>query len=314
MCEVMLPDGTPHPSNTRAGIPDDPGAWFGFEQEYFLFQDGRPVGWPDAGYPDPQGEYYCGVGNDAVGDIARQIVEEQIDLCIAADINHEGINAEVAKGQWEFQIFGKGSANCADQMWTARYLLERCAESAGFRCKRFLVWRTGHQMSNAAVMGFASWHRSVLFTDLLLAQLGPRQLAAVFGHEMGHVLRHHVLVFAAWSLGFFLAGDVLLRATDVEDPALLLAGVTAFVAFWALGFGYMSRRFELDADLVALELTGDPEALASALDTVAGAHARGRGGRPRDPARRPAAPAWVLGTETRPPPDLLLGWQTPIPL
>ena len=33
MCEVRLPDGTPHPSNSRADIPDDPDTWFGFEQE-----------------------------------------------------------------------------------------------------------------------------------------------------------------------------------------------------------------------------------------------------------------------------------------
>ena len=41
--------------------------------------------------------------------VARKMVEEHLDLCLAAGINHEGINAEVAKGQWEFQIFGKGS-------------------------------------------------------------------------------------------------------------------------------------------------------------------------------------------------------------
>jgi len=29
MCEVLLPDGTPHPSNSRAAIPDDPDTWFG---------------------------------------------------------------------------------------------------------------------------------------------------------------------------------------------------------------------------------------------------------------------------------------------
>ena len=45
-----------------------------------------------------------------MGDLAREIVEEHLDLCLDAGINHEGINAEVAKGQWEFQIFGKGSA------------------------------------------------------------------------------------------------------------------------------------------------------------------------------------------------------------
>jgi glutamine synthetase len=133
MCEVMLPDGkTPHPSNARATIPDDSGAWFGFEQEYFLYQDGAPLGFPaGGGFPAPQGEYYTGVGFKNVGDIAREIVEKHLDICLDAGINHEGINAEVAKGQWEFQIFGKGSKNAADQMWVARYILMRLCESYG---------------------------------------------------------------------------------------------------------------------------------------------------------------------------------------
>jgi glutamine synthetase len=132
MCEVYMPDDkTPHPSNTRAGIPDDEGAWFGFEQEYFLYQDGRPLGFPENGYPAPQGPYYTGVGYKNVGNIARQIVEEHLDLCLDAGINHEGINAEVAKGQWEFQIFGKGSKKCADQVWVARYILARLCEKYG---------------------------------------------------------------------------------------------------------------------------------------------------------------------------------------
>ena len=130
MCEVMMPDGkTPHPSNSRATILDDPGAWFGFEQEYFLYQDGVPLGFPQGGgFPPPQGEYYTGVGYKNVGNIAREIVDTHLDLCLDAGINHEGINAEVAKGQWEFQIFGKGSKHAADQMWVARYLLSRLCE------------------------------------------------------------------------------------------------------------------------------------------------------------------------------------------
>ena len=74
-----------------------------------------------SGYPAPQGPYYTGVGYSNVGDVAREIVEKHLDLCLAAGINHEGINAEVAKGQWEFQIFGKGSKKAADEMWMARY-------------------------------------------------------------------------------------------------------------------------------------------------------------------------------------------------
>jgi glutamine synthetase len=39
----------------------------------------------------------------------RQLVEEHADLCIAAGINFEGINQEVACGQWEFQLFAQGA-------------------------------------------------------------------------------------------------------------------------------------------------------------------------------------------------------------
>ena len=143
LSEVMHPDGTPHSTNMRATAEDDPDLWFGFEQEYFLYKDGRPLGFPEEGYPGPQGPYYCGVGYKYMGSIARTIVEEHLDLCLHAGINHEGINAEVAKGQWEFQIFGKGSKSAADQMWVARYIMMRLCESYGidieWRCKPILA-------------------------------------------------------------------------------------------------------------------------------------------------------------------------------
>ncbi len=127
MCEVMHPDGTPHSTNARATFDDDPDLWLGFEQEYFLYHEGRPLGFPTEGYPGPQGPYYCGVGYKYMGSVARQIVEEHLELCLAAGINHEGINAEVAKGQWEFQIFGQGK-KAADDLWIARYLMARLCE------------------------------------------------------------------------------------------------------------------------------------------------------------------------------------------
>ena len=132
MCEVLNADGTPHISNGRATIDDDDNDyWFGFEQEYFLWNNEteKPLGFPANGYPGPQGPYYCSVG--AANAFGREIVEEHLDLCLAAGINVEGINGEVAAGQWEFQIFSKGAAAAGDQVWVARYLLERTAEKYG---------------------------------------------------------------------------------------------------------------------------------------------------------------------------------------
>jgi glutamine synthetase len=141
LCEVMSASGEAHPTNYRSTIIDDADTWFGLEQEYFLYQNGRPLGWPEDGFPAPQGPYYTGVGYENVGDIAREIVEEHLELCLAAGINHEGINAEVAKGQWEFQIFGKGSFKTADDVWVARYLMSRLCEkyqvTVMWHCKPF---------------------------------------------------------------------------------------------------------------------------------------------------------------------------------
>jgi len=131
MTEVLNADGTPHESNGRATIDDDGDFWFGFEQEYFLVdpETTLPLGFPAGGFPSPQGPYYCGVGaNRAYG---RDIVEEHLDACIDAGLNIEGINAEVAAGQWEFQIFAKGAQAAGDQIWLGRYLLERIAEAYG---------------------------------------------------------------------------------------------------------------------------------------------------------------------------------------
>ena len=139
MCEVMLPNGEPHPSNFRNTVDESDDLWIGLEQEYFFYENGRPLGFPADGYPAPQGPYYTAIGYKNVGDVARQIVEEHIDITLDAGINLEGINAEVAKGQWEFQIFAKGSKKIGDDMWMARYLMIRLCEKYGieveFHCK-----------------------------------------------------------------------------------------------------------------------------------------------------------------------------------
>ncbi len=135
MCEVLYIDMTPHVTNTRSvlqGVADkfaDQESLFGIEQEYNFFQEGRPLGFPLGGFPGPQGPYYCGVGADDV--YGREIVEAHLDACLEAGLSISGINAEVMPGQWEFQVGPLGPLDVSDELWIARWLLNRIAEDFG---------------------------------------------------------------------------------------------------------------------------------------------------------------------------------------
>jgi len=143
LCEVRNPDGSDHPSNRRAKLRDalviagsDVDPWLGFEQEYTLLRDGRPLGFPTDGYPAPQGPYYCGAGS--ANTFGREVVEAHAKACVDAGVLIYGINAEVMPGQWEFQVGFRGdddeacdALSVADDVWVARYLLHRIGEQFG---------------------------------------------------------------------------------------------------------------------------------------------------------------------------------------
>lgn len=93
--------------------------WFGLEQEYFILDY-------DMDLDKKQGKYYCGVGYR--DHVERLIAEQHLDACIFSGLNISGINAEVANGQWEFQVGIAKGIDAADQLYLARYMLERIAE------------------------------------------------------------------------------------------------------------------------------------------------------------------------------------------
>lgn len=191
MTEVLNPDRTPHESNGRAQIDDDDNDfWFGFEQEYFLWDPvtNMPPGFPEGGYPAPQGPYYCSVGvKNAFG---REIVEEHLDLCLEAGLNVEGINAEVATGQWEFQIFAKGAADAGDQIWVARYILERLGEKYGL----------GVNWHPKPIKG--DWNGSgmhINFSNTLLRTAGSKEAYDKVCEAFRPVIKEHIAVYGAYN-------------------------------------------------------------------------------------------------------------------
>ena len=159
LCETFNPDLSPHNTNTRHHAADlfernkDQLPMFGIEQEFFIFKNGKSIYWnellerygrlaetgcldpPGHEYdpnmePEAQGKYYCGVGGDCV--IGRQFIEKAFDNCLKAGLTLTGLNAEVAPGQWEFQICATGIA-AADQLTIMRYILNRTAEEYGWQ-------------------------------------------------------------------------------------------------------------------------------------------------------------------------------------
>ena len=132
LCEVLYHDGTPHESNSRNALSQqeqgfkeqDP--WVGFEQEFTLFNpsNNQPLGF--IVNPTEQGPYYCGVG--CLDQVGRYLLNEFEVACIKAGVMLEGINAEVMQGQWEFQTSHSDPLRGSDDLWVARYLLERVAE------------------------------------------------------------------------------------------------------------------------------------------------------------------------------------------
>lgn len=107
--------------------------WFGMEQEYFLIDPKTdfPLGYTENMEKRRQGDFYCGVGTDNI--FGRDISEEHLIKCLEAGLTMSGINAEVAPGQWEFQVGPCTGISAGHELWLARYILERIVESHGLK-------------------------------------------------------------------------------------------------------------------------------------------------------------------------------------
>jgi len=153
--------------------------------------------------------------------------------------------------------------------------LEELCRRIGLKYRRILIWESDGMVINAAVMGLLRPVRYILLSDGLLEMMDDQKIEAVFGHEAGHVKHRHIefyLLFAVFSM--LIVGGVfeLVRVAAMYWPALFPQGrelydylqvgaVGTIILVWGIGFGFISRRFEWQADLFgARTVTPSPEA------------------------------------------------------
>jgi STE24 endopeptidase len=121
---------------------------------------------------------------------------------------------------------------------------------------------------NASASGFGPTTVVLLWDTLLNGRLSDRAVDVVVAHELGHVSRRHVLKGIAWSALLFIPLLFLLaEATrwrggmdrpEVVPFALLVLTVLGLAVSPAANL--VSRRYEAEADWMALEATRDPGA------------------------------------------------------
>lgn len=138
-----------------------------------------------------------------------------------------------------------------------RERLEALCRSTDFRCRDLLVLGTGAtRLANAFIVGLAGPLRFVFFTDAILTGMAPDLLESVLAHEIAHSKRRHLQCFLASMVGFGFVNAAGLEALEAAGlhPGLAALVVSGWAAFFWIGlFGWVSRRFETEADLAAAE-------------------------------------------------------------
>ncbi|KUI06089.1 M48 family metalloprotease [Mycobacterium sp. IS-3022] len=145
--------------------------------------------------------------------------------------------------------------------------------------------------ANAGVTGIGPTRRVVLYDTLLDGRFTEGEILWVSAHELAHVARGHVWKGVAWFALFAIPGLVAIawfteRRGGVRDPAVVpLALLCAFVlsVLTLPAQNSISRRYETEADWIALRITDDPASQISTQLRFA-----------RTGLAEPDPPAWAL--------------------
>jgi STE24 endopeptidase len=137
--------------------------------------------------------------------------------------------------------------------------LEALCKRSKLRYREILLWHTENNMGNAAVMGLIPRVRYILLSDLLLESMRDEQIEAVFAHEVGHIVHRHMGWYVVFFVILMLAGVGasttfghhldFVQLPSWLPPELIVTAIS--VGAFLLTFGFLSRRFERQADVYA---------------------------------------------------------------
>ncbi|MDR1350057.1 MAG: zinc metalloprotease HtpX [Zoogloeaceae bacterium] len=152
------------------------------------------------------------------------------------------------------------------------------AQNAGLPMPR--VYIINEEQPNAFATGRNPQHAAVAATTGILRTLSPRELRGVMAHELAHVQHRDILIS---TIAATLAGGISALANffmffggsgrgRVHPAVGLLVMILAPIAASLIQMA-ISRAREFEADRGGATISGDPDALADALEKI---HARAR--------------------------------------
>ena len=154
-------------------------------------------------------------------------------------------------------------------------MVRELAQRAGLPCPK--VYLIDEDAPNAFATGRNPEHAAVAATTGIIRALSARELRGVMAHELAHVKHRDILLSTlsatmAGAIGMLASFGMMFggRSSDGR-PANPLAGIlVAILAPLAASLIQMaiSRAREFEADRGGAEISGDPAALASALDKI----------------------------------------------
>jgi STE24 endopeptidase len=151
--------------------------------------------------------------------------------------------------------------------------IERLGDELGVRVERVQVADASRRTTaaNAYVAGIGPSKRVVLYDTILDGSFSRGELLSVSAHELAHVARSHLWKGLAWFAllaipGVFLVAWLTQRRGGLEDPALVPLALLVALLFSLATLPFqnlVSRRYEREADWLALVATGDPDSAIS---------------------------------------------------